>query len=159
MPGHTEQRFLPYTPEVVFDLVADVARYPEFLPWCVVARINNGDGHVFEADVMIGFKMIREQFSSRVTLSRPERIDVEYTKGPFRHLTNQWKFAPAPGGCVVDFYIDFEFRSRFLQRVLEPLFTEAVRRMVSAFEDRARELRRQAGEITPPAPQSSAAPS
>jgi coenzyme Q-binding protein COQ10 len=137
MPSHAEQRVLPYSPEQIFDLVADVERYPEFLPWCVASRINRRDGNVFEADVMIGFKMIREKFTSRVTLSRPADIQVEYTDGPFKYLTNHWKFIPADGGCLIDFHIDFEFRSRILQRVLEPLFTEAVHRMVSAFETRA----------------------
>ena len=137
MPSHAEQRTLPYSPEQIFDLVADVARYPEFLPWCVASRINRRDGDVFEADVMIGFKITREKFTSRVTLSRPSHIEVEYTDGPFKYLTNHWKFAPTDDGCLIDFHIDFEFRSRLLQRVLEPLFTEAVRRMVSAFESRA----------------------
>ena len=137
MPSHAEQRVFPFAPEQIFDLVADVARYPEFLPWCVASRINRRDGDVFEADVLIGFKMIREKFTSRVTLSRPSHIEVEYTDGPFKYLTNRWKFMSAQGGCLVDFHIDFEFRSRLLQRVLEPLFTEAVRRMVSAFETRA----------------------
>jgi len=137
MPSHAERRFLPYPPEKMFDLVADIERYPEFLPWCVGARILGRDGPVIRADLMVGFKMIRETFTSRVTLSAPERIDVEYEKGPFRHLTNRWAFHAADGGCEIEFYIDFEFRSRLLRTVMEPLFHEAVRRMVSAFEARA----------------------
>lgn len=138
MPTHAEQRFLPYAPEKLYDLVADIERYPEFLPWCVGARLLKRDGNVIHADLMIGFKMIRETFTSKVTLGAPDRIDVDYQKGPFRHLKNHWVFNPHPDGCLIDFYIDFEFRSRILRNLIEPLFNEAVRRMVSAFEARAR---------------------
>jgi len=137
MPSHAERRFLPYPPDKLFALVADIERYPEFLPWCVGARILSREGTVIRADLMVGFRMIRETFTSRVTLSPHRRIDVEYEKGPFRHLTNHWVFHPADGGCDVEFDIDFEFRSRLLRRIAEPLFHEAVRRMVSAFESRA----------------------
>lgn len=137
MPSHAERRFLPYSPDRLFALVADIERYPEFLPWCVGARILSRQGFLIRADLMVGFRMIRETFTSRVTLTPPERIDVEYEKGPFRHLTNHWVFHAADGGCEVEFYIDFEFRSRLLRAVAEPLFYEAVRRMVSAFESRA----------------------
>ena len=140
MPTHAEERFLPYPPEKLFDLVADVERYPEFLPWCVGSRILSRDGNVIRADLMVGFKMVREKFTSQVTLSRPDHIDVEYQKGPFKYLNNHWKFIPNDGGCVIDFFIDFEFRSRMLQGLIGPLFNEAVRRMVSAFETRARSL-------------------
>lgn len=140
MPKHKEERFLPYTPEQIFDLVIDIDRYPEFLPWCVGARINRRDGDVLHAEVMVGFKMLRERFSSKVTLTRPGRIDVEYIDGPFRYLRNQWVFEERDGGCLVDFFIDFEFRSRLLRRLMQPLFYEAVRRMVTSFEGRARML-------------------
>jgi coenzyme Q-binding protein COQ10 len=140
MPTHAEQRFLPYAPEELFDLVADVERYPEFLPWCVGARVLKREDNLIFADLMIGFKMIRETFSSKVTLSAPGRIDVDYLKGPFKHLKNHWEFKPHPDGCLIDFYIDFEFRSRLLRNLIEPLFNEAVRRMVSAFEIRARSI-------------------
>ena len=141
MPTHAEQRILPYTPEQLFDLVADVARYPEFLPWCVASRIRSRDGDVFFADLVIGFKMVRERFTSKVTLSAPERIDVTYTEGPFHHLNNHWIFKPAPGGGTqLDFYVDFEFRSKLLQTLIGALFNEAVRMMVSAFEKRAGQL-------------------
>jgi coenzyme Q-binding protein COQ10 len=140
MPTHAEERFLPYPPEKLFDLVADVERYPEFLPWCVGCRILSREGNVIRADLMVGFKMVREKFTSQVTLTRPDRIDVEYQKGPFRYLNNHWKFIPKDGGCVIDFFIDFEFRSRMLQGLIGPLFNEAVRRMVSAFESRANKL-------------------
>ena len=137
MPTHAEQRALPFPPEKLFDLVADIERYPEFLPWCVGARMLRREDNVIYADLMIGFKMVRETFTSKVTLTPSSRIDVEYQKGPFKHLTNHWMFKPHADGCLIDFYIDFEFRSRLLRNLIEPLFNEAVRRMVSAFETRA----------------------
>ncbi|MGH6933552.1 MAG: type II toxin-antitoxin system RatA family toxin [Dongiaceae bacterium] len=142
MPTHAEKRAMPYRPEQMFDLVADIERYPEFLPWCVAARIRERRDDVVVADLVIGFKMIRERFTSRVHLDRPGlRIDVTYTDGPFRRLNNHWIFEPADGGgCLIDFYVDFEFRSQLLQRLIGALFNEAVRRMVQAFEGRARRL-------------------
>ncbi len=141
MPKHREVKTLPYTPEQMFDLVADVERYPEFLPWVVGARIGRRDGaSVFHADLLVGFKMIRERYTSRIELHRPRRIDVTYTRGPFRYLENHWQFDPAPEGCRIEFYLDFEFRSRLLQRVMGSLFHEAVKKMVSAFEARAGKL-------------------
>ena len=140
MPTHAEERLLPYSPENLFDLVADVERYPEFLPWCVGARLLKREGNTTYADLMIGFKMAREVFRSKVVLHYPDRIDVEYEKGPFKYLKNHWVFKSHPDGCLIDFYIDFEFRSRLLKRLIEPLFNEAVRRMVSAFETRARSV-------------------
>lgn len=140
MPTHAEKRVVPYTPKQLFDLVADVERYPEFLPWAVAARITKRQGNVFHADMVVGFKMIRERFSSRVTLTEPNRVDVVYLDGPFRYMNNHWIFEPHEDGCLIDFYVDFEFRSRMLQRMIGVLFNEAVRRLVSAFEARARQL-------------------
>lgn len=142
MPTHAEQRVLPYTPEQLFDLVADVERYPEFLPWCVGARITSRQENELQADLVIGFKMIRERFTSRVRLDRPNlRIDVAYTDGPFRYLDNHWTFRPEPGGKTrLDFFVDFEFKSILLQKIIGALFNEAVRRMVAAFETRAKQL-------------------
>lgn len=138
---HVERKLLPYTPEQLFDLVADIEHYPEFLPWCVAARIKKREGEVLFAELVIGFKMIRERYTSRVVLDRPRRIDVQYTEGPFKHLENQWAFAPADGGkCQLDFHIDFEFQTRFLEKIIGPLFGEAVKRMVGAFETRAAKL-------------------
>jgi Oligoketide cyclase/lipid transport protein len=142
MPTHAEKRYLPYTPEQLYALVADVERYPEFLPWCVAARIRKREGAVFFADLVIGFKMIRERYTSKVVLN-PEarRIDVQYTEGPFQHLNNHWIFVPAEdGGTQIDFYVDFEFRSKLLQKLIGALFNEAVRLMVASFEKRARQL-------------------
>ena len=140
MTTHAEQRVLPYTPEQMFDLVAGIERYPEFLPWCVGARIKSREGNVVIADLIIGFKMFRERFTSKVVLGRPGRIDVAYTDGPFRYLTNHWLFEPHPQGCRIDFFVDFEFKSRILQATIGALFNEAVRRMIVAFEGRARAL-------------------
>jgi coenzyme Q-binding protein COQ10 len=141
MPTHAEQRLLPYTPEQLFALVADVERYPEFLPWCVGARIRERQPNLIVADLIIGFRVFRERFTSRVRLDPPRGIDVTYTEGPFRYLDNHWSFEPAPGGfCRLDFFVDFEFKSRILQKVIETLFGEAVRRMVGAFERRAQLL-------------------
>jgi coenzyme Q-binding protein COQ10 len=140
MPTHAECRVLPYTPEQLFDLVADIERYPEFLPWCQGARIRERQPRLVVADLIIGFKMFRERFTSRVELNPPQRIDVTYTEGPFRYLSNYWIFDKVPEGCRIDFFVDFEFKSRVLQKVMEVLFGEAVRRMVGAFEGRARDL-------------------
>jgi coenzyme Q-binding protein COQ10 len=131
---------LPYTPEQLYALVADVEHYPEFLPWCVGARIRERQANLIVADLIIGFRMFRERFTSRVVLDPPQRIDVAYTDGPFRYLNNHWKFERVPEGCRIDFFVDFEFKSRILQKVIEVLFGEAVRRMVAAFESRARDL-------------------
>ncbi len=140
MPQHAEKRFLPYSAEQMFDLVAEIERYPEFLPWCVGARILRRDGDVVMADVIVGFKMLRETFTSKVTLNRPEHIEVEYQKGPFKHLENNWRFESREGGCEIGFFIDFEFRSRILKNIMGPLFGEAVHRMVGAFETRAKNI-------------------
>ncbi len=140
MPRHAETRVLPYTPEQLFALVADVERYPEFLPWCVAARIREREAGLIVADLVIGYRMFRERFTSRVSLDPPQRIDVAYADGPFRYLSNRWNFAAEAGGCRVEFFVDFEFTSRLLQKVIQVFFTEAVHRMVSAFERRARTL-------------------
>jgi coenzyme Q-binding protein COQ10 len=141
MPIHREKKILPYTPEQMFALVADVERYPEFLPWCVACRIRTVESPTsLIADLQVGFKMVREQFTSRVTLDPPKAITVTYLSGPFEHLSNEWEFTAVPGGTAVDFFLTFEFRSRLLQTLIGVLFEEAVRRMVSAFETRAAKL-------------------
>jgi coenzyme Q-binding protein COQ10 len=141
MPTHAEQRHLPYTPEQLYDLVSRVERYPEFLPWCKASRITKRDGDVFWADLVIAFKVFRERFTSKVTLIPKEGVDVEYIDGPFRYLNNHWRFLPDEnGGCIVDFYVDFEFKSKMLQSLIGLLFNEAVQRMVGAFETRADQL-------------------
>jgi coenzyme Q-binding protein COQ10 len=137
MPTHAEQKFLPYAPDQLYALVSDIERYPEFLPWCVGARVRGRVGPVITADLIIGYKMFREKFTSRVTLTNNDRIDVAYSDGPFSYLNNHWIFRPVDGGTMIDFYVDFEFRSKLLQTMMNPLFNEAVRRMIGAFEDRA----------------------
>jgi coenzyme Q-binding protein COQ10 len=148
MTTHSDRRILPYRADQMFDLVADVARYPEFLPWTAAARIRSrvplpeARGEVMEADLVISFKVFRERFGSRVTLLPGEgRILTEYIDGPFKHLRSEWTFAERPeGGCEVGFSVDFEFRNAILQGVIGVVFTEAMRRIVGAFEVRAKQL-------------------
>ncbi|HLY58608.1 MAG TPA: type II toxin-antitoxin system RatA family toxin [Stellaceae bacterium] len=141
MPKHHERRVVPYRPEQIFDLVADVESYPQFLPWCMGARIRERQADRIVADLIIGFRVYRERFTSDVTLQRPGRIEVTYTDGPFRFLHNRWLLESTPdGGCVVDFDVEFELKSKLLQRMLDIVFGEAIRRMVGAFEARARKL-------------------
>jgi coenzyme Q-binding protein COQ10 len=156
MPTHAERRVLRYTPEQLFDLVADVRRYPEFLPWCVGARVLSRTETGLVADLTIGFKMFRETFRSQVALERPGHIHVRYLNGPFRYLNNHWRFHPHPQGTEVDFFVDFQFRSRLLQAVIGTVFEQAVRLMVRAFERRAmqlygRDTAAAAAPATPPA--------
>jgi coenzyme Q-binding protein COQ10 len=141
MTVHHERRHVAYTAEQMFDLVAGIEDYPKFLPWCTAARIREQDERMVVADLAIGYKAVRERFTSRVRLDRPRRIDVIYTEGPFKHMANRWLFEPAEdGGCDIDFHVDFEFRSRLLQGIIGLFFHEAVRRMVRAFETRAEVL-------------------
>jgi coenzyme Q-binding protein COQ10 len=136
---HSEQRVLLYRPEQIFDLVMDIERYPEFLPWCVAARILRRGAGELDAEVAIGFKGIRERFASRVVYDRAAgRVDVAYKDGPFHHLENHWVFEPeGEAHCRVDFDVAFSFRSRMLEALMGHVFGEAVRRMVGAFEQRA----------------------
>ena len=141
MHRHDEQRVLPYTAAQLYDLVVDVERYPEFLPWCTGVRVLERNGDVVISRMEVGFKVFSESFTTRVTLSPPRRIDVAYFEGPFKYLNNHWVFEPdAGGGCEVDFFVDFEFRSRIFGKVIGVVFNEAVQLMVSAFEKRARSL-------------------
>ena len=137
MPTHAEKKVLRYSQEQLFDMVADVARYPEFLPWCVGARVLSRDEQVLVADLTIGFRMFRETFRSRVGMNKPGHIHVTYENGPFRYLNNHWRFTPVAGGTEVDFFVDFEFRSRILQVAIGVVFNEAVRLMVRAVQMRA----------------------
>jgi coenzyme Q-binding protein COQ10 len=146
MPTHAERQLVPYRPDQLFDLVADIGRYPEFLPWCVGARVRSRTETEVVADLTIGFGPFRESFTSRVTLDRPRRVRVRYEKGPFRYLNNQWDFIPHAHGTEVDFFVDFEFRSRILQAAIGVVFNEAVRRMVNAFH-------RRAGQVYGPPPE------
>jgi coenzyme Q-binding protein COQ10 len=139
MPRHEERIITQYRPDQLFELVADVARYPEFLPWCVGTKVRRSTETEMVADMTIGFGPFRESFTSRVALRRPAEITVRYENGPFRFLNNSWRFTPKGSGCQVDFHVDFEFRSKLLQLAIGPVFQEAVRRMVHAFLKRASE--------------------
>ncbi|QDH13996.1 type II toxin-antitoxin system RatA family toxin [Formicincola oecophyllae] len=140
MPAHTDVRLVPYSPEQLFDLVADVARYPDFLPWCQAARVWGRQGNQFLAELKIGFGPFKERYTSRITLERPTLITASYVEGPFKTLSNSWRFQPVAGGTEVRFHVDFEFRSRLLGRTLGLAFDEGVRRMVRAFTERARAI-------------------
>lgn len=121
--------------------MADVERYPEFLPWCIESKVVGREGNVFYADLIIGYKLFREKFGSKVSLDRPNHVHVQYLRGPMKHLSNHWRFIPMPdGGCMIDFYVDFEFKNPVFQKLMGVFFNEIVRRMVSAFEARATEL-------------------
>ncbi len=141
MTQHYETRELPYTPAQVFALVADVEKYPEFLPWCRAARILERGENEFTAELVISFKGFAESYVSRVTLEEPRRIDVHMISGPFTHLENNWVFSEAPGGGTrIDFALDFQFRSRMLGGLIGALFGSASKKMVAAFTSRAARL-------------------
>jgi coenzyme Q-binding protein COQ10 len=147
MPTHAEKRRMPYSADEMYALIADVPAYPEFLPWCSAARVRkrteHPDGVVqLDADLVISFKVFRERFGSRVLLRPAERvIDVKYLDGPFKYLDNHWEFHPAgETSCDVDFYVDFEFKSYVLQKIIGAVFNEAMQRIVRAFESRAAQL-------------------
>jgi coenzyme Q-binding protein COQ10 len=138
MPTHAEKRHLPHSSQQMFNLVSDVAKYPEFLPWCVGTRIKEEDSQHIVADMVIGYKIFREKFTSRVEFSAPDRINVVYENGPFKYLNNHWIFtSEEDGSCTVDFFVDFEFHSKLLQKTIGVMFNEAVKIMVHAFEKRA----------------------
>jgi coenzyme Q-binding protein COQ10 len=141
MPRHSETRQLPYTPEQMFDLVADVARYGEFLPWVAAVRVRSNSATEMVADLIVGFKALRERFTSRVVKHRPDHIHVDYLEGPLKHLSNDWKFRPdGQGGTLVDFCVDFAFRNRVFEAIAGQMFDTALRKMINAFEARAAEL-------------------
>ena len=138
MQTHAEKKHLPHTREQMFQLVSDIENYSEFLPWCISTRIRSREVNELLADMVIGYKVFRAGFTSRVILTEPERIDVTYSRGPFKYLTNHWIFLPeADGTCTVDFYVEFEFRSNLMQKMIGLVFNEAVKKMVHSFEERA----------------------
>ena len=140
---HIERRILKHKPLNLFNLVSDVKKYPEFLPWCLGARVKNFSEYKLDADLIIGFKIYKEVYSSQIFLDYTNyKITVDYKDGPFKHLNNYWIFKDNPEGCEVEFMVDFKFKSNFLQSIMETLFTEAVLRMVKAFENRADQLYR-----------------
>ena len=141
MPRHSEKRHLPYSPEQLFALVGDVKRYPEFLPWVTATRIRSDSETLLIADMVVGFKAIKETFTSRVTKQRPRYITVEYLEGPLKYLKNDWEFEPdGKGGTDLSFCVDFAFKSRIFEALAGQMFDRALRRMISAFEERAHAL-------------------
>lgn len=143
MTTHHEKCILPYTPAQMYALVLDIEQYPQFLPWCVGARVTERQDNYLLADMLIGYKMLREKFTSRVYFTPYESIRVEYLNGPLKQLQNDWNFGPVEGrplSCGLEFHLEFEFQSGMLQRLAEMFFQEALRRMVGAFEKRAAQL-------------------
>ena len=145
MTSHAETKYLPYTAKEMFDLVADISSYPEFLPWCAAARvrkeIQEGVVKQIEADLVISFKVFREKFGSRVLLDASKfTIETEYLDGPFRHMHSVWSFNNSEQGCEVNFNVDFEFKSAILQSIIGLVFNDAMQRIVRAFERRAADL-------------------
>jgi coenzyme Q-binding protein COQ10 len=131
---------MPYSAEQMFDLVADVKAYPQFLPWVIAMRVRKDEAHETLADMIVGFKGLRETFTSRVQKERPDKIHVEYVDGPLKYLNNDWRFRPEGDGCLVDFSVDFAFKNRMFELLAGQVFTVALRKMIGAFEDRARAL-------------------
>lgn len=146
MPRHKETRRLPYTPEQMFDLVADVSRYAEFLPWVIAMRVRSDSATETVADMIVGFKGLRETFTSRVVKERPASISVDYVDGPLKFLHNDWGFRRDGDGCLVDFSVDFAFKNRVFEMMAGQVFAAALRRMIGAFEDRAKVLYGAPGE-------------
>lgn len=146
MPTHSEIRRMPYSARQMYDLVADVMRYPEFIPWIAAARIRSVTPHrdgteLMEADLVVSFKVFREKFGSRVLLDELGlALDIEYLDGPFKYMRSRWRFRDVEDGCEVDFNVDFEFRNAVLQKIIGVVFNEAMHRIVRAFEERARVL-------------------
>ncbi|WP_448502153.1 type II toxin-antitoxin system RatA family toxin [Sphingomonas sp.] len=138
MPKHTETRHLPYSPEQMFDLVADVKSYADFLPWVSAIRVRSDGETQMVADMIVGFKGLRETFTSKVQKERPDHIRVDYLDGPLKYLNNDWKFRPdGKGGCLVDFCVDFQFKNRMFEMLAGQVFDRALRKMIGAFEERA----------------------
>ena len=141
MPRHSETKHLPYTPEQLFDLVADVEHYDEFLPWVVAVRVRSSSETETVADLVVGFNAFKERFTSRVKKQRPTEIYVDYIEGPLKYLHNEWRFeAPADSGTDVHFSVDFAFKSRIFETLAGSMFDRALRRMTGAFEKRAEQL-------------------
>lgn len=146
MPAHSETQFFPYSTTQLYALVADVEKYPEFLPWCRASRILERQPGYFIAELVIAFKHIREKYTSRVITTPPAanngtaQIDVELVSGPFNSLSNQWRFEPASGGTQVYFKLEFHFKTRLLDSLIGGLFSRATEKMVHAFSERAHAL-------------------
>lgn len=145
MPEHKETKNLRFSAKDLFDLVADVEKYPEFLPWCSGSRIIEKGTDFLVADLIITFKPFSEKFRSRVNLVPPTetktgKINVEFLEGPFSHLTNEWVFTPLKEGSTLDFHINFTFRSKIFEKLMGMMFEKAFKKMSAAFEKRAEEI-------------------
>lgn len=141
MPGIRETRRLPYSAEQMFDLVADVSRYAEFLPWVIATRVRSDSDTEMVADMVVGFKSLRESFTSRVAKTRAREIAVHYVDGPLSDLDNVWTFrAVDDQTCEIDFLVEFTFKNRLFERIAGQYFDKAFRKMVEAFETRAAQL-------------------
>lgn len=138
MPAINEVKTLPYSAQQMFDMVADVARYPEFLPWVVATRVRSNSETEMIADMLVGFNALREKFTSRVVKNAPHSLTVHYIDGPLRDLDNSWKFTSlSETSCEVAFCVDFAFRNAIFEALAGQYFDRAFRRMVAAFEARA----------------------
>ncbi len=146
MHYHKEQKSLPYSPLQIYDIVADIKSYPEFLPWIVAARILSENDNEITAELVIRFKTITSKYTSHVQLEKPKssddggKITVRLIEGPFKYLSNEWIFIPQDGGCIVDFTVDFAFHSTMLEKIIGKLFSKAINKMTLSFEDRAKKL-------------------
>ena len=141
VPGIHETYRLPYSAEQMFDLVADVGRYQEFLPWVVATRVRSDSESEMVADMLVGFKALREKFTSRVEKTRPSEIRVHYVDGPMKDLDNVWTFHPVgETACDIEFDVRFSFRNALFEKLAGQYFDKAFRKMVAAFETRAEEL-------------------
>ena len=150
MTDHSETRFLPYTADLMYEVVADVEQYPKFLPWVlalrVLSRAKEGDKDVIMAEMVVGYGALRERYTSRIVADAAARsIDVVQTEGPFRILENHWRFVPRVEGSEVDFRIAFAFKSKMLQMVAGAAFERVMVKMADAFEARAKVLSETAG--------------
>lgn len=137
MPHHHERRSLPYSADQMYDLVVDVRRYGEFLPWVAAVRVRSNSETETMADLIVGFKSLRESFSSRVLKTPKSKVEVDYLDGPLRHLHNQWLFEETADGCIVDFTVDFSFHNRMFEALAGQFFDHALRKMTDAFIERA----------------------
>jgi coenzyme Q-binding protein COQ10 len=136
-----ETRRLPWSAEQMFDLVADVDRYPEFLPWVIATRVRSDSETEMVADMLVGFSALREKFTSRVEKHRPGELRVHYVDGPMKDLDNRWLFRDTgPGECEIDFRVEFTFRNALFQKLAGQYLDKAFRKMVAAFETRAQAL-------------------
>lgn len=125
----------------MFDLVSNVSAYPEFLPWISAIRVRSDSDTEMVADMIVGFKGIKESFTSRVHKHRPDFVRVDYLEGPLKHLHNEWRFRDdGNGGVLVDFEVEFEFKNRLFEMLAGQMFDKALRKMIGAFEERAARL-------------------